>query len=58
MQELAKGLERLPANLETDRILKTFHRQIEAWGLSLPPVKPLVLDFGLGQFDRVGLIEY
>ena len=24
----------------------------------MPPVEPLVFDFGLGQFDRVGLIEY
>lgn len=58
MQELDKGLERSLLGPETDLMLDAFHRQIEAWGISLPPVKPLVLDFGLGQFDRVGLIEY
>ena len=29
-----------------------------AWGLTPPPVEPLALDFGLGEFDRTGLIEY
>jgi D-lyxose ketol-isomerase len=58
MQELDKGLEKLFIGMDTERILETFHRQVAAWGLSLPPVKPLIMDFGLGQFDRVGLIEY
>ena len=26
--------------------------------LNKPPVAPLVLDFGLGRFDEIGLIEY
>lgn len=37
--------------------LPLFHRQIEAWGAALPDTELLVLDFGLGQFASVGLIE-
>jgi D-lyxose ketol-isomerase len=58
MQELDKGLAKSLSGPEAERMLEKFHRQIEAWGLALPPVKPLVLDFGVGQFDRVGLIEF
>jgi len=31
---------------------------IRGWGLTLPPVQPLVLDFGLGRFDEIGEIEF
>jgi len=58
MHELDTGLTKSLPGAETERTLATFHRQIEAWELAMPPVEPLVLDFGLGQFDRVGLIEY
>jgi mannose-6-phosphate isomerase-like protein (cupin superfamily) len=58
MQELDKGLTNSLAGRETDRRMEKFRRQVEAWGVSLPPVEPLVLDFGLGQFERIGLIEY
>jgi D-lyxose ketol-isomerase len=58
MQELDKGLEISLDAPETAARLEMFHRQVEAWGIALPPFNPLVLDFGLGQFDRVGLIEY
>lgn len=58
MEQLAEGLRVSLSGPETELLLETFRRQIEAWGLTPPPVDPLVLDFGLGQFDRVGLIEY
>lgn len=58
MEQLAEGLKISLTGPQTDLVLDTFHRQIEAWGLATPPVKPLVLDFGLGQLDHVGLIEY
>jgi hypothetical protein len=32
--------------------------QLAEWGLKMPPVEPLVMDFGQGNFYRVGLIEY
>jgi mannose-6-phosphate isomerase-like protein (cupin superfamily) len=28
------------------------------WGVRMPDVRPLVLDFGLGRFGEIGLIEY
>ncbi len=31
---------------------------IEDWGLTMPPTPPLVLHFGLGDFARIGEIEY
>jgi len=38
--------------------LQAFYRQIDEWGIKMPPVDPLVLDFGVNDFDRVGLIEF
>ncbi len=40
------------------KALAEFARQMRAWDLVMPAVKPLVLDFGLGDFYRVGLVEY
>ena len=31
---------------------------IRDWGLTMTPVEPLVLDFGLGKFDEIGEIEF
>jgi mannose-6-phosphate isomerase-like protein (cupin superfamily) len=31
---------------------------IRAWGLTMPDVVPLALDFGLGRFDEIGEIEF
>jgi mannose-6-phosphate isomerase-like protein (cupin superfamily) len=33
-------------------------RVIQGWGLTMPEVEPLVLDFGLGRFAEVGEIEF
>ena len=38
--------------------LQAFYRQIDEWKIKMPPVDPLVLDFGVNDFDRVGLIEF
>lgn len=43
---------------ERQRALDRCLRAIKAWGLSMPKVEPLVLDFGLGKFDEVGEIEF
>ena len=40
-----------------DNALKAFHKQMQAWGLKVPPAEPLVLDFGLGEYENNGLIE-
>jgi mannose-6-phosphate isomerase-like protein (cupin superfamily) len=31
---------------------------IQGWGLTMPDVEPLALDFGLGEFDKIGEIEF
>jgi quercetin dioxygenase-like cupin family protein len=31
---------------------------IAGWGLTMPAVEPLVLDFGLGRFEEIGEIEF
>ncbi len=58
MDELDKGLEIGIAEERQGPILAAFHKQLAAWELAMPPVAPLVLDFGLDRFDEVGLIEY
>jgi mannose-6-phosphate isomerase-like protein (cupin superfamily) len=58
MDELEKGLRIAMSGEGRDRALERFLHQMKAWDVALPPVEPLVLDFGLGEFDRTGLIEY
>jgi D-lyxose ketol-isomerase len=58
MDELDRGLDISISGPEAERRLAAFLAQMDAWGLATPPATPLVLDFGLGQLDRVGLIEY
>jgi mannose-6-phosphate isomerase-like protein (cupin superfamily) len=58
MDELHKGLALCLSQSESADILTAFQAQLDAWGLAMPAVEPLVLDFGLGDFYRTGLIEY
>lgn len=58
MDELKKGLAISITGKLRDDALREFKQQVRQWGLALPPVEPLVLDFGLGQFRHTGLIEY
>jgi D-lyxose ketol-isomerase len=58
MQELAEGLKISRAGAKKEAPLELFRRQMDNWNIAMPPVEPLVLDFGLNDFDRVGLIEY
>jgi D-lyxose ketol-isomerase len=58
MQELERGLNLAQRGQEAEAALAAFRQQIEAWGIVMPPVEPLVLDFGLGQLPQTGLIEY
>jgi quercetin dioxygenase-like cupin family protein len=39
-------------------VLAAARAKLDEWGLVMPPNKPLILDFGLGDFYRVGMIEY
>src|SRR5688572_30872253 len=58
MDELEKGLAISISGEARARALSRFLAQVQQWDMSLPAVEPLVLDFGLGDFERVGLIEY
>lgn len=58
MDELDKGLEFAVRGTLRERALAAFHKWMRQWGVALPSVEPLVLDFGLGEFDQTGLIEY
>ena len=58
MDELDKGLEISLEGPQRDAAIEAFRKQIEAWNVALPAVEPLVLDFGLADFAKNGLIEY
>lgn len=58
MQELNKARSIELAGPPARQALAKFARQLRAWKLAMPAVQPLVLDFGLGDFYRIGLIEY
>jgi len=42
---------------QTDEILNNFRKQLNIWGLEMPAVESLIMDFGLGDYERVGIIE-
>jgi mannose-6-phosphate isomerase-like protein (cupin superfamily) len=46
-----------PAKLRAEALARC-RTVIAAWGLTMPAVTPLVLDFGLGRFGEVGEIEF
>jgi ribosomal protein S18 acetylase RimI-like enzyme/mannose-6-phosphate isomerase-like protein (cupin superfamily) len=58
MDELNEGLSISIDAAEQAPILAAGRDQLAAWETAMPPVTPLVLDFGLGRFNEVGLIEY
>ena len=58
MEELGKGMDISVKGPVAEAALAEFMAQMKTWGLTMPPVEPLVLDFGLGDFRDVGLIEY
>lgn len=58
MKELNKVHRIEVAGPLAEQALTAFDKQLRAWGLAMPTVRPLVLDFGLGDFYRIGLIEY
>lgn len=58
MDELDKALSICLRGPEAEAALEEFRRHAAAWAVALPDLSPLVLDFGLGEFRRTGLIEY
>lgn len=43
---------------EKAEALAAINKQLEAWGVKMPPVEPLCLHFGLDDFYRVGESEF
>lgn len=58
MRELNKACKIELGRTAARTALAAFKKRLRKWGLAMPAVKPLVLDFGLGDFYRTGLIEY
>lgn len=57
MQELDKALGISLFGERREEVITAFRRQLSDWQQAMPDVQPLVLDFGLGRFDEVGLVE-
>lgn len=58
MDEFDKALSICVTAPRRCQALERCAAQLAKWDLTMPAIEPLVLDFGLGDFDRVGLIEY
>ncbi len=58
MDELDKGLEISLKGERAEAEAQKIRRHVEAWGLALPDVPPLVIDFGLGDFSSIGETEF
>jgi len=57
MDELKKGLSIAVKGKEAATAVRAFRAQLGRWGIPLPPFAALVLDFGLGEFGKTGLVE-
>jgi mannose-6-phosphate isomerase-like protein (cupin superfamily) len=57
MNELNKAKQIELSGKARNRALVNFRKQIAKWGFAIPKIEPLVLDFGLRQFDSIGLVE-
>jgi len=58
MDELNIGLQISLTGSPRAEALAACARQLREWDVAMPPAEPLVLDFGLGDYYRTGLIEY
>lgn len=58
MDELQRGLEVAVRGQQADAIVRRVRKQLQQWGLTMPDVAPLVLDFGLGNFEQIGEVEF
>jgi N-acetylneuraminate synthase len=41
-----------------EKVLAAIQEQIGTWGLTMPPVQPLPLHFGLNRFEEIGETEF
>ncbi|MBN1912599.1 MAG: cupin domain-containing protein [Pirellulales bacterium] len=58
MDELKRAVEVALTGPQAQKALDEQRRQMDQWGITLPPGPALVLDFGLGRFDEIGEIEH
>lgn len=58
MDELKKGFDISVCQAVKDETLANCKKILKNWRVSMPKTEPLVFDFGLGDFYKVGLIEY
>jgi len=58
MDELKRGLDVALHGEAADRAAQKVRNVVSSWGLKLPDVEPLVLDFGLGEFEKTGEVEF
>jgi mannose-6-phosphate isomerase-like protein (cupin superfamily) len=58
MDELDKGLEISVHGEEAEKAAQEVKEIVSSWGLALPDVDPLVMDFGLGDFRKTGEVEF
>jgi mannose-6-phosphate isomerase-like protein (cupin superfamily) len=58
MDELEKALAIALSGPLADDALARCRAVLADWQVALPPSEPLVLDFGLGRFERTGLTEF
>jgi len=58
MDELEKGLSISVSGKLRQEALAASNEHFQKWNITMPNVEPLVLDFGLGDFYKVGHIEY
>ena len=58
MQELDQALKHAMTGPARDAALLRCREQVAQWGVALPDVTPVVHDFGLGEFETTGLIEF
>jgi mannose-6-phosphate isomerase-like protein (cupin superfamily) len=57
MEELKKAIAIALTGPTKDEAIKKFTEKILLWQISIPNTELLVLDFGLGEFYKTGLIE-
>ena len=58
MDELRKALDIGLHGEKAEQALLKFYKQMRLWDVAVPYVEPLVLDFGLGDYQKTGLIEF
>jgi D-lyxose ketol-isomerase len=58
MDELRKALDIGLHGEKAEQALLRFFEQMSNWDVAVPHVEPLVLDFGLGDYQKIGLIEF